>query len=132
MDYAKSKLHAQAAKIRELEAKLAENVMDDETGATATLKEGLAPKAAAAVTNKKLSAEERLKAHKDRKAKEVNATAKQGQWQAPPPKEEGIKKVKQNDKLLDRLTCKNNEERRDREKAEALKVRRCEERSYES
>ncbi|GMH57158.1 hypothetical protein TrLO_g9581 [Triparma laevis f. longispina] len=125
MDYAKSKLHAQAAKIRELEAKLAENVMDDETGVTATLKEGLAPKAAAAVTNKKLSAEERLKAHKDRKAKEVNATAKQGQWQAPPPKEEGIKKVKQNDKLLDRLTCKNNEERRDREKAEALKKKRA-------
>ncbi|GMI11083.1 hypothetical protein TrVE_jg3330 [Triparma verrucosa] len=127
MDYAKTKLQAQAAKIRELEAKLAENVMD-EGHATVAVKATATSTATAnnTTTNaKKLTAEERLQAHKNRKAAEINATAKQGQWQAPPPKEEGIKKVKQNDALLDRLTCKNNEERRDREKAKALEKKRA-------
>ena len=114
MDYAKIKLQAQAKKIRELEARLAEKSMD-QSKVTSKVKEDLEAKK----QEKRLSASERLKAHKDRKQEEEKKKEKGGEWKKPTKKPEGkslVEKVKTNEALTDRLTSKNAGERREREK----------------
>ena len=110
MEYAKQKLQAQAAKIRELESKLAENTMDTIIDSSnAVIKE-----AQKAPASQRMSAEERLQAHKERKAAENKTREGDGAWAAPPPLESAAKTVpKENDDLLDRLTTKNAKEHRE-------------------
>ena len=118
MDYAKQKLHAQAAKIRELEAKLAESDMDkDKQGKDEVPLATTTPTVTAGNKNPPLTAQERLQAHMDRKKEEEDRRSKGDEWEKPPPQESVVKKVKPNEALLDRLTSKNSVDRRERQKA---------------
>ena len=122
IDYAKVKLQAQAKKIRELEAALAEKGMDKTAEAKAKAKKE------EKMQDKRLTAEERLQNHKDRKMEDEKKREKGGEWKKPEKKKEEkslVKKVKENSALTDRLTSKNAGERRERAKElEKVQVRR--------
>jgi hypothetical protein len=99
MERAKKKIQSQAAKIRDLEAKIEHTQMRDK--------------------KKILSPEERLRAHQERKRKENKHLEQLGKWQKPTPlrKKSLVSKIKQKDDFVERIAAEP-EERRIRDETE--------------
>ena len=108
IDVADSKealIRKQAEKIASLEAKLAH--IDLNNGNGDDMKSSSSRGGGSADTSRRLTAEERLRMHRERKMQEEKYREQTGKWDAPPPlkKEKSItSKVSENDDLVMKLT----------------------------
>ena len=121
-------IRKQAEKIAALEAKLANTSMDsdlvdDESPSHAN---GSSRVGSADANSKKLTPEERLELHRQRKLGENKYKEKSGMWEAPPPKENDMnltKKVSENDDLVLKLSSDGTRRKKIEEVEKKVKAR---------
>ena len=117
-------IRKQAEKIAALEAKLANTSVDSDDESPSHACES--SRVGSADASKKLTPEERLELHRQRKFEENKYKEKSGMWEAPPPKENDMnitKKVSENDDLVLKLSSDGTRRKKIEEVEKKVKAR---------